>query len=63
MDHICPMTVIEDAIPLSRYKNWLERSVAALESFNMTDAASEEVRSRCLRQIKDELATAKPWKP
>ncbi|MDR1241417.1 MAG: hypothetical protein LBM00_01325 [Deltaproteobacteria bacterium] len=61
IDNMCPMTVIEDAIPFDQYKNWLERSVAALESFTMTDAGAENIRSRCLRQIKDELATAKPW--
>jgi len=31
-------TVIEDAIPHSQYKNWLERSILALESFTMKDA-------------------------
>ena len=61
IDHICPMMVIEDAIPFSRYKNWMERSVAALESFAMKDTKAEKIRSVCLEKIKNELATAEQW--
>lgn len=61
IEHICPRTVIEDAIPYSQYKNWMERSILALESFTMKDGKAEKVRKRCLRQIKAELSTAKPW--
>jgi hypothetical protein len=60
-DHMCPRMVIEDAIPFQQYKNLMERSVLALESFAMKDAKAEEVRERCLLKIKDTLATAKPW--
>jgi hypothetical protein len=61
INHMCPMWVVENGIDFVQYENWLERSIAALESFTMTDARAEQMRNRCLRQIRDALATANPW--
>ena len=63
IEHICPRAVIEDAIPFSEYKNWLERSSLVLEAFTMNDPKAERARSFCLEKIKEALATAKPWTP
>ena len=59
--HMCPMGVIEDSIPFDQYKIWLERSVAALEAFTMTDVKAEKMRNYCLQRIKHDLATGEPW--
>ncbi|MCL1986211.1 MAG: hypothetical protein FWG59_07175 [Betaproteobacteria bacterium] len=61
IDKMCPMAVIEDSITFEQYKNWLERSVTALESFTMHKTEAEKTRRVCLGKIKSALATTKPW--
>jgi len=61
IDQICPRIVIEDTIPFSEYKNWMERSATSLESFTMNDEKAETTRRVCLQKIKDALSSTKPW--
>lgn len=61
IDQICPRMVIEDTISFSEFQNWMERSVASLESFTMNDADAETTRRVCLQKIRHSLSTTKPW--
>lgn len=61
IDQICPRMVIADTISFPEFTNWMERSVASLESFAMKDVDADTIRQACLRKIRNSLSTTKPW--
>ena len=62
IERMCPREVIEDELSFVEYVQWMEKAVAALDTFTLDNPGEEIIRKACLQAIRDSLATRDKWR-
>ena len=59
--NMCPRDTYDD-LSFAEYVEWMEKAIAALESFTLDDSKEESCRKTCLQGIHDFLAKKEDWR-